>query len=91
MIASFMDLHSIHNLCLHSIHNLCLHCRIVHKNCFCLHDTPRKIAMVYTISRQIFWILHIVIQNGFSGLSGLEGKFQGLYLWYIVKESEYLL
>ena len=91
MIASFMDLHSIHNLCLHSIHNPCLHCRIIHKNCFCLHDTPRKRAMVYTISRLIFCISHIIIQDAFSGLSGLEGEFQGLYLWYIVKESQYLL
>ena len=27
----------------------------------------------------------------FSVLSGLEGEFQGLGLWYIVKESRYLL
>ena len=29
--------------------------------------------------------------DGFAGLSGLEGEFQGLGLWYIVKESRYLL
>ena len=91
MIASFLDLHSIHNLCLHGIHNPCLHCRIVHKNFFCLHGIPWKIAMVYTISSPIFWISHIITQDGFSGLSGLEGEFQGLYLWYMIKESEYLL
>ena len=91
MIASFMDLHSIHNLCLHGIHNPCLHCCIIHKNCFCLHDTPRKRAMVYTISRPIFQLSHIIIRDSFSGLSGLEGEFQGLDLWYIVKELHYLL
>ena len=31
MIASFMDLHSIHNLCLQGIHCQCLHCPIFHK------------------------------------------------------------
>ena len=91
IFASFKDLHSIHNLCLHGIHNPCLHGRIIHKNCFCLHDTPGKRAVVYTISRPIFCILHIIIQDGFSGLSGLKGEFQGLYLWYIVKESQNLL
>ena len=91
MKASFMDLHSIHSLCLHSIHSPCLHCRIINKNCFCLHDTPRKRAMVYTISRPIFLISHIIIQNSFSGLSGQDGEFQGLYLWYIVKDSQYLM
>ena len=78
-------------LCLHGIHNPCLHCRIIHKNCFCLHDTPRKRAMVYTISRPIFCNWHIIIKDGFYGVSGLEGEFQGLYLWYIVKESRYFL
>ena len=91
IFASFKDLHTIHNLCLHGIHNPCLHSRIIHKNCFCLHDTPGKRAVVYTISRPIFCILHIIIQDGFSGLSGLKGEFQGLYLWYIVKESQNLL
>ena len=91
IFASFKDLHSIHNLCLHGIHNPCLHGRIIHKNCFCLHDTPGKRAVVYTISRPILCILHIIIQDGFSGLSGLKGEFQGLYLWYIVKESQNLL
>ena len=88
IFASFMDLHSIHNLCLHGIINPCLHCRFIHKICFCLHDTPRKRAMVYTISRPIFCIPHIIIQDGFSWFSGLEGEFQGLYLWYIVKELQ---
>ena len=88
IFASVMDLRSINNLCLHGIHNPCLHCRIIHKNCFCLHDTPRKRAMVYTISRPIFCISHIIIHDGFSGLTGLEDEFQGLYLWYIVKESQ---
>ena len=91
IFASFKDLHSIHNLCLHGIHNPCLHGRIIHKNCFCLRDTPGKRAVVYTISRLIFCILHIIIQDGFSGLSDLKGEFQGLYLWYIVKESQNLL
>ena len=91
MIASFINLQSIHNLCLHGIHNLCLHHRIIHKNCFCLHDTPRKRAMVYMISRPIFWISHIITQDGFSWLAGLEGEFQALLLWYTVKESQYLL
>ena len=91
IFASFKDLHSIHNLCLHGIHNLCLHGRIIHKNCFCLHDTPGERSVVYTISRPIFCILHIIIQDGFSGLSGLKGESQGLYLWYIVKESQNLL
>ena len=83
MIVSFMNLHSIHNPC--------LLCRILQKNCFCLHDTPRKSAMVYTISRPIFRISHTVTQDSFTGLSGLDGDFQGLYLWYIVKELQYLL
>ena len=83
MMASFMDLHGIIKPC--------LHCRIIHKNCLCLHDTPRKTAMVYTISRPIFCISHIIVQDGFSGLSGLEGEFQGLYLWYIVIESQNLI
>ena len=83
MMANFMDLHG--NL------KLCLHCRIIHKNCLCLHDTPRKTAMVYTISRSIFGNSHIIIQDDFSELSGLEDEFQGLGLWYIVKESRYLL
>ena len=91
MIANFMDLHSIHNLCLHNILSLCLHCHIIHKNCFCLHDTPRERAMVYMISRPIFWFSHITIKDSFSGLSGLEGEFQGLHLWHIVKELKYLL
>ena len=91
IFASFKDLHSIHNLCLHGIHNPCLHGRIIHKNCFCLHDTPGKRAVVYTISRPIFCILHIIIQDGFSWLSGLKSEFQGLYFWYIVKESRYFL
>ena len=88
---SFMYLHGINNLCLHGIHKPCLHYRIIHKNCFCLHDTPREIAMVYTISTPIFWNSHIIILYGFSGLSTLYGQFQGLGLWYIVKESRYLL
>ena len=29
--------------------------------------------------------------DGFAGLSGLESEFQGLGVWYIVKESRYLL
>ena len=91
IFASFMGLHSIHNLCLYGIHNPCLHCRIIHKNCFCLHDTPLKRAMVYTISRPIFCISYIIVQDAFSGLSGLEGEFQGLYLWYIAIESQNLL
>ena len=48
------DLHGINNLCLHGIHKPCLHYRIIHKNCVCLHDTPRKIAMLYTTSTLIF-------------------------------------
>ena len=46
MMASFMDLHGIQNLC--------LHCPIIHKSCLCLQDTQRKRAMIYTISRPIF-------------------------------------
>ena len=42
------------------------------------------------LSRPIFCISHIIVQDGFSGLSGLEGEFQGLYLWYIVEESQNL-
>ena len=83
MMASFMDLHGIIKPC--------LQCRIIHKNCLCLHDTPRKTAMVYTISRPIFCISHIIVQDGFSGLSGLDGEFQGLYIWYIVIESQNLI
>ena len=80
---SFMSLHGIQNLCLHS--------RIIYKNNLCLHDTHRKIAVVYTISRPIFWNSNIIIQECLFGLSGLEGEFLGLGLWYIVKESRYLL
>ena len=32
MIATVMDLHGIHNLCMHSVHNPYLHCLIIHKN-----------------------------------------------------------
>ena len=80
---SFMSLHGIQNLCLHS--------RIIHKNNLCLHDTHRKIAVVYTISRPIFSNSNIIIQECLYGLSGLEGEFLGLGLWYIVKELRYLL
>ena len=83
MMASFMGLHGILKLC--------LHCRIIHKIWLCLHDTPRKRAMVYTISRPKFWNSHIIIQTGFCWLSGLHGEFQRLGLWYIVKDLRYLL
>ena len=46
MMASFMDLHLLQNLC--------LHCCIIHKNYLCLHDTQRKRAVVYMISGLIF-------------------------------------
>ena len=38
-------------------------------------------------------ILELIIQDCFSwlSLSGLEGEFQGLGLWYIVIESRFLL
>ena len=80
---SFMSLHGIQNLCLHS--------RIIHKNNLCLHDTHQKIAVVYTISRPIFWNSNIIIPECLFGLSGIEGEFLGLGLWYIVKKSRYLL
>ena len=80
---SFMSVHGIQNLCLHS--------RIIHKTNLCLHDTHQKIAVVYTISRPIFWNSNIIIQECLFGLSGLEGGFLGLDLSYIVKESRHLL
>ena len=80
---SFMSLHGIQNLCLHS--------RIIHKKYLCLHDTHRKRAVVYTISRPIFCNSYIIIQECLFGLSGLEGEFLGLGLWYIAKESRHLL
>ena len=76
---------------LHGIQNLCLHSRIIHKNYVCLHDTHRKRAVVYTISRPIFWNSYITIQECFFLLSGLEGEFLGLGLWYIAKKLRYLL
>ena len=79
---SFMSLHGIQNLSLHSL--------IIHKNYLCLHDTHRKRAVVYTISRPIFWNSYTIIQECLFGLSGLEGEFLGLGLWYIAKELRYL-
>ena len=74
---------------LHGIQNLCLH--IIHKNYLCLHVTHRKRAVVYMISRPIFWNLYIINQDYLFGLSGLEGEFLGLGLWNLAKELRYLL
>ena len=46
MMANFMDLQGIRNMC--------LHCRIIHKDYLCLHDTLRNRVMLYTISMPIF-------------------------------------
>ena len=73
MIASFMDLHGIHkpvSTLSHNSHKLLVSTRYTTEKSHSLHDIKAS---------------HIIIQDGFSGFSGLEGEFQGLDIWYIVK------
>ena len=64
----------------HNSQKLLVSTRYTTENSHDLHDIKVNILK-----------LAIIIQDGFSGLSGLEGEFQELCLWYIVKESLYLL
>ena len=82
MIASFMDLHGIHkslSTLSHNTQKLLVFTRYTTEKSHGLHDI------------KVFYNSHIIIQEGFSGLSRLEGEFQGLALWYVVKELQSLL
>ena len=52
--------------------------------------TPENSRGLHDIKADILK-LNIIIQECLFGLSGLKGEFLGLGLWYIFKESRYLL
>ena len=79
-IVSFMDLHGIHNVTVstlsHNSQNLFVSTRYTAEKHHYLHDIKADILEpAYHHPRR------------FLMLSGLKGEFQGLGLWYIVKES----
>ena len=53
--------------------------------------TTEKSHGLHDIKTDILNLAYHHPSGVFSGLSGLDGEFQGLDLWYIVKESQYLL
>ena len=76
---------------LHDIQNLFLHSYLIVKIHPFLHYTQRKTTGFYTIARPIFKKSYSIIHGGFFGLSGLGEECFGLGLWYLLKESRYLL
>ena len=83
MVASSMDLHGIQNMCLHS--------RILHKSYLCsTRYTPEKSLGLYDFKADILKLVYAHLRR-FIWAFRARGEFQGLCLWYIVKEWQYLL
>ena len=76
---------------LHDIQYLFLYSYQIDKTHPFLHYTQRKSTSFYTIARPIFLKSYSIIHSGFFGLSWLGEECQGLGLWYLLKDSRYLL
>ena len=73
------------------IQNLFLHSYQTVKIYPFLHYTQRKSTGFYTIAQPIFKKSYSIVHGSFFGLPWLGEECQELSLWYLLKESRYLL